>query len=96
MTVTILRFDVDTAFKVGFVLNILVFAVFGLIGIVIPFLILRLASPGYDDPRLNLAINVSVVLICLSYVGGIIGAGVLGGIGFAIYALLYNLTVRKG
>ena len=94
MNVTIKRVGIGSAFKVGFALNIIVFAIFGLIGVLLQVLFASALSSVYRSSggsSVNLA-SASLPILCIGYVVGTLAAGILGGIGFAIYALIYNLA----
>ncbi len=94
MNVTIKRIGISSAFRVGFTLNIIVFAIFGLIGGLLQIFLAGALSSGYriyGGSSVNL-VSAGLPILCIGYVIGTFAVGILGGIGFAIYALIYNLA----
>jgi hypothetical protein len=96
MNVTIKHVGVGSAFKVGVVLNIIIFAVFGLIALVMQLLFASAFSAAFRNSTGSFSTfdlnTIGIPILCMGYVVGIIIAGIFGGIGFAIYALIYNLA----
>ena len=100
MNVTIKRVGIGSAFKVGFGLNIIVFAIFGLIGILGQLLFagaissaIRSSSAYSSTTSVDLS-SATLPILCVVYIVGTLAAGIVGGIAAAIYALIYNLTSR--
>ncbi len=87
---TIRSVTVGSAFKVGAVLSALLFAVLGIFILLLPGLfgasLPRSIIGGYSDPVSALGVDLVIYLI------GVVAYGVIGGIGGAIYAFLYNLV----
>ena len=94
MNVTIKHVGVGSAFKVGFVLNIILFAVFGLIALVFQLLFASAFSAAFSNYAGTTSTfdfnTIGVPLLCLGYAVGVVAAGIFGGISFSIYALVYN------
>lgn len=94
--VTINRVSVGSAFKVGALLTGLLMAVFGLLFIVLPSLMgasllaLMLQDPAAADALGGLGVGLVGGLVI--YVFAIVIYTILGGIMFAIQALLYNIV----
>jgi transmembrane protein DUF3566 len=94
MSVTIKHIGVGSAFKVGFVLSLIVSAVCGLIGAGFDALftgVLSSAFRSYGTTNLDFG-AVGLPILCIGYLIGVVVAGIAGGIGAAILALLYNLV----
>jgi hypothetical protein len=86
---TIRSISIGSAFKMSAVLNALVFAIFGGIGVLISLLLMAVgAGSGMDA----MGAAGGVVGTIIAYVVGIVFAAVFGGIVGAIYALLYNIV----
>ncbi len=98
MNVTIKHVGVGSAFKVGFVLNAIIFAIIGLIILVLQVLLAPALSSAlrnvYGSTTSIDLTTIELPILCISYVIGIVLAGIGGGIAFAIYALFYNLASR--
>ncbi len=99
MNVTIKRVGIGSAFKVGFVLSVLIFAIFGLIGLGFQVLFSSAISSVFQNYSQNYGTSTnfnfsaaSLPVFCIAYLVGIVVSGFAGGIGAAIYALFYNLT----
>jgi hypothetical protein len=96
MNVTIKKVRVGSAFKVGFVLNIILFAIFGLVALITQLLfasafsaVFRNSTGAFSTFDFN---TIGIPILCMGYAGGIVVAGIFGGIGFSIYALVYNIA----
>lgn len=101
MVTTLKRIRVGSAFKVGVVLNGAIFLLFGLIFIALPLLLLGSARDNisvYTSPDARQLADfigtASILSLACLYIVGTIGAGIMGGIVFAVSAWLYNLTAR--
>ncbi|MDX2161372.1 MAG: hypothetical protein SF162_08625 [bacterium] len=97
MQVTIKRLNIGSVFKVGVVVNGLVFLVFGLLFFILPVLFFAGASTAtINDAELRGAADffgaLSLISFLCFYLGGVIVAGIFGGFYFAVLAWLYNLA----
>lgn len=93
--ITIDRISVGSAFRVGLALYAVLFALFGLLGLLFYGLIASLAigsSLGSQESNEILGLlGGGIIGAVIFYIMGIIFYGVMGGIAMAISALFYNL-----
>lgn len=92
------RIDTGSAFRVGFVLYALMFAIFGLLFVALQGLLISglagLASDSSNSSSLGVFFGAGVLGLLCFYGVGIIAAAVGGGIQFALVAFFYNLTAN--
>lgn len=102
---TIRRIDVGSAFKVGLILNALIFAIIGLFIALMQIFFFSIFSDIATSSSSFNGSNVTpqdlqffkafgIVGACMFWLFGSVAAGIFGGIYFAIAALLYNLTSK--
>ena len=102
MQTTLKRIDIGSAFRVGVILYGLLFAIFGLIFVLLQSLffsaITNLArSSNFDAPNLpnsSAFLGVGILGLLCFYGVGIVAAAIFGGIQIAVIAFFYNLTAR--
>jgi Transmembrane domain of unknown function (DUF3566) len=95
MNVTIKRIGVGSAFKIGAILNVILFAIFGLIGLGFQALFSSAISSAFRNSGADAYFDFATAglpILCVGYLIGVVAAGIFGGIAAAIYALLYNLV----
>jgi hypothetical protein len=101
MRYTLKQINIGSAFKVGIVVNALLYLVIGLLVIVFPTLLfgsIGRAAFGSSDPELNAVFNLVgtaglLSLVCV-YAIGVVFAALFGGIVFAFGAWFYNLASK--
>ena len=98
--IMIRRISVGSAFRVGLIWSSVIFAFFGLLGLLFYGVIASFAlgtSLGSDEVAGMLGIfGGGFIIQIVLYVIGIIFYGVLGGIMTAISAIFYNFVARIG
>ena len=98
MHTTLKRIDVATAFRVGFVVYALIFAIFGLIFVLLQGLLLSgmagLASDSSNRGDFGIFFGAGILGLLCFYGVGIIAAAVGGGIQLALGAFFYNLAAN--
>jgi hypothetical protein len=102
MRTTLKRIDIGSAFRVGAILYGLLFAVFGLIFVLLNSLffsaLTNLArSNNFNTPNAPNAtafLGAGVLGLLCFYGVGIVAAAIIGGIQLAIVAFFYNLTAN--
>ncbi len=90
--VTIKNVSIGSAFKVGAVLSGLLMTVFGLLFIVLPGLMGASLMGMMMEDQAASGFGVGLLGSLVAYVFAIVLYTIFGGIGFAIYALLYNIV----
>lgn len=99
---TITRIDVGSAFRVGAIVYTIFFTVFGLLSVLLQFLIFApLMSSITNNTTINsnpvdlsLFASVSLISLLCFYFVGIAMAAIFGGISTALLAWAYNLAAR--
>lgn len=104
MRTTLKKIDVGSAFRVGFVVYALLFAVFGLLFVALQGLLLSgmaglarnsvSGGTGMSGGDLSVFFGAGVLGLLCFYGVGIVAAAVGGGIQFALGAFCYNLAAR--
>jgi len=102
MHTTLKRINVGSAFRVGAILYGLLFAVFGLIFVLLNSLffsaLTNLARTNNfntpNTPNANAFLGAGIVGLLCFYGVGIVAGAILGGIQLAILAFFYNLTAN--
>jgi hypothetical protein len=94
MTITIKRVGILSAFRVGFGLNIVVFAIFAIFVLVMQLLGISLGAVYRPETfRIGSDTVLGLGSVCLFFFITAAFGGFVGGFVFAIYALIYNLAV---
>lgn len=93
--VQIRHISLGSAFKIGMVLSALLFAIFGmvfLLGAGAMGTLLGAAMPNASPQEMASGMGLGLVGGVIGYIAGIFVYGILGGIGFALNALFYNIV----
>jgi lipid-A-disaccharide synthase-like uncharacterized protein len=86
--VTLSHVSPGSAFKIGAVVGFLGWAIFGVLWVVLQYVILSGTRSSYYG-----TVSINSGALCLSYFIMMVVSAIGGGIGGAIYAWLYNLAV---
>ncbi len=95
MFTTLKRIDINSALRIGMVVYGLLFAIFGVIFVVLQLLFITgITRYAENDGSFGAVMGVSAISMLCFYGVGVVVAAILGGIQFAVIAFCYNVAAN--